>query len=88
MNLFTVFTIKCAVYISECDELQPSTGFFQCESNNFASKSSCHFKCPIGLLPGDERKITCKKTLNHVDNSTSFDWDKNISKFICVSTIR
>ena len=81
-------SIDWLVNISECDKLQPSTGFFQCESKNLASESSCHFKCPLGLLPGGERKITCTKTVNDIDNSTSLDWDKNISKFICVSTIR
>ena len=46
---------------SECDKLQPATGFFQCDTKNMASESSCHFKCPLGLLPGGDRKTSCKK---------------------------
>ena len=72
----------------ECDKLQPATGFFQCDTKNMAAESSCHFKCPLGLLPGGERKTTCKKTIDEIDNSTSFNWDKDVSDFGCVSTIR
>ena len=83
-----MFLPKQKLINSECDKLQPATGFFQCESKNLVSGSSCHFKCPLGLLPGGERTTTCMKNIDEIDNSTSFNWDKNISKFDCVSTIR
>ena len=67
--------------------MEPSTGHFQCDSPYFAAGSNCHFKCPLGMLPGGDKTITCKATLDESGNAVSFDWDKDVSKFECVSTI-
>ena len=72
----------------ECDKIQPSTGHFQCDSRNFAAESTCNFKCPLGTLPGNSRQMICKATLDASTNITSYNWNKDASKFECVPTIR
>ena len=80
--------MKYIIIFIECDEINPSTGHFQCDCKYLASGSACHFKCPEGMLPKDARTSVCIPTFDETGNVTSFDWDTDISKFGCVSTIR
>ena len=40
------------------------------------------------MLPEGEKITTCQSILEETDNTTSYHWDNDVSKFDCMETIR
>ena len=63
-------------------------GRFACQTKNFASGTTCLYKCRAGWIPGNAKTLTCNEKKNKNDEIISYEWDKRKEDFDCVKSIR